>query len=116
MTTCSRASVTASRRTRRSPPRCRTWSVSCAITSKRRAADMPVAKVHRISAAAPNDVSGIESAIASGRIDPSGIVAVLGKTEGNGNVNDFTRGYATLVLTLMLEKHLGARAKEVCLV
>lgn len=77
---------------------------------------MPVAKVHRISAAAPNDVSGIERAIAARRIDPAGIVAILGKTEGNGNVNDFTRGFATLSLTLMLEKHLGARAKDVCLV
>ena len=77
---------------------------------------MPIAKVHRISAAAPNDVSGIESLIAEGRIDPKGIVAILGKTEGNGNVNDFTRGFATLALTLMLEKHLGARAKDVCLV
>src|SRR3954466_12340341 len=77
---------------------------------------VPIAKVHRISAAAPNDVSGIESLIATGRIDPNGIVAILGKTEGNGNVNDFTRGYATLALTLMLEKHLGARTKEVCLV
>ena len=43
-------------------------------------------------------------------------MAILGKTEGNGNVNDFTRGYATLTLTLMLEKHLGARARDVCLV
>jgi cyanuric acid amidohydrolase len=77
---------------------------------------MPIAKVHRISAAAPNDVSGIEAAIAAGRIDPAGIVAILGKTEGNGNVNDFTRGYATLALTLMLEKHIGARARDVCLV
>jgi cyanuric acid amidohydrolase len=77
---------------------------------------MPIAKVHRISAAAPNDVSGIERAIAAGRIDPAGIVAILGKTEGNGNVNDFTRGYATLALTLMLEKHIGPRAREVCLV
>jgi len=31
---------------------------------------MPVAKVHRISAAAPDDVSGIEAAIAAGRIVP----------------------------------------------
>ena len=77
---------------------------------------MPIAKVHRISASAPNDVSGIEAAIADGRIDPAGIVAILGKTEGNGNVNDFTRGYATLALTLALEKHIGARAKDVCLV
>jgi cyanuric acid amidohydrolase len=77
---------------------------------------MPIAKVHRVSAAAPNDVSGIAAAIGEGRIDPNGIVAILGKTEGNGNVNDFTRGFATLALTLLLEKHLGARAKEVCLV
>src|SRR5438874_5504170 len=77
---------------------------------------MPIAKVHRISAAAPNDVSGIEAAIAAGRIDPAGIVAVLGKTEGNGNVNDFTRGFAMQSLTLMLEKHLGSRAREICLV
>src|SRR3954447_4320324 len=77
---------------------------------------VPIAKVHRISAAAPNDVSGIDALITSGQIDPKGIVAVLGKTEGNGNVNDFTRGYATLALTLMLEKHLGERAKDACLV
>jgi cyanuric acid amidohydrolase len=77
---------------------------------------MPVAKVHRISAFAPNDVSGIEQVMADGRIDPAGIVAILGKTEGNGNVNDFTRGFATQSITLMLEKHLGTSAKEVCLV
>ena len=77
---------------------------------------MPIAKVHRISASAPNDVSGIEAAIADNRIDPAGIVAILGKTEGNGNVNDFTRGYATLALTLALEKHIGDRARDVCLV
>src|SRR5690349_9822138 len=77
---------------------------------------MPIAKVHRISAAAPNDVSGIAQAIEDGRIDPAGVIAILGKTEGNGNVNDFTRGFATQALTLMLEKHLGAKAHDVCLV
>jgi len=77
---------------------------------------MPIAKVHRVSAAAPNDVSGIAQAIADGRIDPAGIVAILGKTEGNGNVNDFTRGFATHVMTQMLEQHLGAKAHDVCLV
>ena len=77
---------------------------------------MPIAKAHRIAADAPDDVSGIETAIRERRIDPAGIVAILGKTEGNGNVNDFTRGFATHVLTLMLEQHLGAKAHEVCLV
>ncbi|MCX7297690.1 MAG: cyanuric acid amidohydrolase, partial [Hyphomicrobiales bacterium] len=53
---------------------------------------MPVAKVHRIAARSPDDVSGIAAAIAAGRIEPGGVLAVLGKTEGNGLVNDFSRG------------------------
>jgi cyanuric acid amidohydrolase len=78
---------------------------------------MPTAKVHRISANAPDDVSGIEAAIAAKRIDPAGIVAVFGKTEGNGLVNDFSRGLATQSLGLMLARHLPReRAAEVCLV
>jgi len=78
---------------------------------------MPSAKVHRISAAGPDDVDGIENAITAGRIDPGGIVAIFGKTEGNGCVNDFTRGYATQSLGLMLHRLLPReRAGEVCLV
>jgi cyanuric acid amidohydrolase len=74
------------------------------------------AYVHRISASAPNDTAGIERAIAEGRIQPGGIVAILGKTEGNGNVNDFTRGFATQSITLMLEKYVAPLARDVCLV
>ena len=48
------------------------------------------ALVHRISASAPDDVSGIAAAIAARRIDPAGVIAVLAKTEGNGLVNDFS--------------------------
>lgn len=78
---------------------------------------MPVAKVHRISAAAPDDVSGIETAIAGGRIDPKGVIAVLGKTEGNGLVNDFARGYASLTLSLLFRKFMPAdQAAKICLV
>lgn len=78
---------------------------------------MPIAKVHRIAASAPNDVSGIEAAIAAGRIDPKGVIAVLGKTEGNGLVNDFSRGMATMALSLMFERHLPkADAAQICLV
>ena len=78
---------------------------------------MPIAKVHRISAAAPDDVSGIEAAIVAGRIDPAGVLAILGKTEGNGLVNDFARGYATLTLGLLFQRHLPkAQADKICLV
>ena len=75
------------------------------------------ARIHRISAAGPDDVSGIHEAIAAGRLDPAGIVGIFGKTEGNGCVNDFTRGYATQSLGLMLRRHLPeAAADAVCLV
>ena len=78
---------------------------------------MPIAKVHRISAAAPDDMSGIEAAMAAGRIDPNGVVAVLAKTEGNGLVNDFSRGHATLALSLLFQRHLPAQqAAQICLV
>ena len=78
---------------------------------------MPIAKVHRISAAAPDDVSGIEAAIAAGRIDPKGVIAVLGKTEGNGLVNDFARGYASSCLSLLFQRHLPKeQADKICLV
>jgi cyanuric acid amidohydrolase len=76
---------------------------------------MPVAKVHRISAAAPDDVSGIEAAIAAGRIDPAGIRAIFGKTEGNGCVNDFSRGFAVQSLQLMLQRR-GGKGAGACLV
>ena len=56
------------------------------------------AYVHRISAKAPDDVSGLEAAISAGDINPSTIIAILGKTEGNGCVNDFTRGLASRAL------------------
>jgi cyanuric acid amidohydrolase len=54
----------------------------------------PRAIVHRIAAAAPNDVSGLERLFEQG-LRPESVVGVLGKTEGNGCVNDFTRGFAT---------------------
>ena len=63
------------------------------------------ALVHRISASAPDDVSGIAAAIVAGRIDPKGVIAVLAKTEGNGLVNDFSRGHATLALSLLFQRH-----------
>lgn len=78
---------------------------------------MPQAFVHRLPMRAPNDTAAIAEGIAQGRIRPDAIVAVLGKTEGNGCVNDFTRGYATQSLRLLLATHLPiARVEKVCLV
>jgi cyanuric acid amidohydrolase len=71
------------------------------------------ARVHRIAAAGPDDVSGIEKLVASGVIEPDRITAILGKTEGNGCVNDFTRGFATTVLKAMLARHTGLSMAEI---
>jgi len=64
-------------------------------------------RVHRIPAAAPDDVAGLQALVTSGRLDPRGIVAILGKTEGNGCVNDFTRGFASATLTRMIADLTG---------
>jgi cyanuric acid amidohydrolase len=78
---------------------------------------MPISKIHRIAAAAPDNVSGIEAAIAAGHIAPAGVIAVLAKTEGNGLVNDFSRGLATTSLKLLFRRYLPAEAAvRICLV
>jgi cyanuric acid amidohydrolase len=75
------------------------------------------AYLHRISAAAPDDTSGLAQAIAGGQIRPEGIIAILGKTEGNGCVNDFTRAFAVQSIQLELKRHLPAEQVEtVCCV
>lgn len=77
---------------------------------------MPTTKVHRLSAAAPDDVTALAAGIADGMIDPAGIIAIFGKTEGNGLVNDFSRGLAVRALTDTLRRHIGEAAAGVCLV
>ena len=69
--------------------------------------------VHKVAMAAPNDVSGLQSLICTGVVDPATIVAVIGKTEGNGGANDFTRGYATLSFQLLLGPLLGLTPEQV---
>jgi hypothetical protein len=59
--------------------------------------------------AGPQDTAPLAAAIDRGEIDPATIVAIVGKTEGNGCVNDFTRGYATLALKLLLAERCSAR-------
>jgi cyanuric acid amidohydrolase len=71
--------------------------------------------VHRLSAAAPDDVSGLAAGFASGAIQVAKVVAILGKTEGNGCVNDFSRGFATRALSDAL-REAGVKPENVCLV
>jgi cyanuric acid amidohydrolase len=62
--------------------------------------------VVRIATKGPGDVSGLLSFIESGKIDPRSILAILGKTEGNGGVNDFTREYAVSALCAVLAPYV----------
>lgn len=63
--------------------------------------------VYKIPMGSPTDVSGIVSLIDDGKLDPKNIVAIIAKTEGNGLVNDFSRGLTELTLKVMLSERIG---------
>jgi len=67
-----------------------------------------VAKVEIKSVA---DASGLEECIRRGQFAADEVVAVIGKTEGNGGVNDFTRILADQAFRAVLARH-GTRSEE----
>ena len=69
--------------------------------------------VIRIPCRSPGDTTGLAGLIDSGRVAATDIVAVMGKTEGNGCVNDYTREYATAMLAGCLGRYLGLEPAEV---
>lgn len=71
------------------------------------------ASVHRFTMRDPGDVSQLASAIARGEVNPAHIVAFIGKTEGNGLVNDYTRGYLVLSLKMLLAERLGRTQQDI---
>jgi cyanuric acid amidohydrolase len=68
---------------------------------------MPRLALHRLPMAHPADLSALEALLREGRLSAADIRAVIGKTEGNGGLNDFTRGYFTQSLMLLLGRHTG---------
>ncbi len=62
------------------------------------------------------DASGMEAAIKKGQFKADEVIAVIGKTEGNGGVNDFTRILADQAFRAVLKK-LGSRSeKEIAII
>ena len=55
------------------------------------------------------DASGVEACLKQGRFTADEVIAVIGKTEGNGGVNDFTRILADQAFRRVLRKH-GSRS------
>lgn len=70
------------------------------------------ADVFKLSMDNPGDVSALADLIENGTILAQEIVAFIGKTEGNGGVNDFTRGYFTDRLMTMLSTYLNEPAES----
>lgn len=66
--------------------------------------------VAKIEIKSVSDASGLEELIASGRMAADEVVAVIGKTEGNGGVNDFTRILSDTAFRGVLLKH-GTRSE-----
>jgi ring-opening amidohydrolase-like protein len=56
------------------------------------------------------DASGLEACIARGQFAADEVIAVIGKTEGNGGVNDFTRILADQAFRRTLQKY-GKRSE-----
>src|ERR1700681_79875 len=48
-------------------------------------------EVAKVELKTVQDASGLEGLIAAGKFGADQVIAVIGKTEGNGGVNDFTR-------------------------
>src|SRR5262249_1721277 len=51
------------------------------------------------------DASGMDALIKKGQFRANEVIAVIGKTEGNGGVNDFTRILADQAFRAVLRKH-----------
>ena len=66
--------------------------------------------VAKVEIKSVSDASGLEELIASGRMAADSVVAAIGKTEGNGGVNDFTRILSDTAFRGVLLKH-GTRSE-----
>lgn len=63
--------------------------------------------VFKIPQQGPDDLTGLQALIQQQALDPTTIAAIMGKTEGNGCVNDFTRGFAVATLKGYLRSLIG---------
>ncbi|MFZ0422862.1 MAG: ring-opening amidohydrolase [Xanthobacteraceae bacterium] len=62
-------------------------------------------EVAKVELKTVQDASGVEECIKQGQFTADQVIAVIGKTEGNGGVNDFTRILADQAFRRVLLKH-----------
>ena len=70
-------------------------------------------EVAKVELKSVQDASGLEERILAGQFTADEVVAVVGKTEGNGGVNDFTRILADQAYRRVLLKHGKRSEKEI---
>ncbi len=70
-------------------------------------------EVFKLEMGGPDDLRSFEKLVDEQKIKPEEIIAVMGKTEGNGCVNDFTRALTTVTFRSYLSKKLNKSAEEV---
>src|SRR5262249_21397020 len=68
-------------------------------------------EVLKVELKSVSDASGLEKGIASGAFAADEVIGVIGKTEGNGGVNDFTRILADQAFRRALQRH-GKRSES----
>jgi cyanuric acid amidohydrolase len=73
---------------------------------------MPFA-AHKIVIESVSDASGLAALIDDGEITADAVIAVIGKTEGNGGVNDYTRILADQAFRTVLEERGTRTAEEI---
>lgn len=70
-------------------------------------------EVAKVELKTVQDASGLEACIRNGQFTADQVIAVVGKTEGNGGVNDFTRILADQAFRRTLLKHGSCTEQEV---
>ena len=68
---------------------------------------------HKVVIESVSDASGLARLIDAGDIDADGVVALIGKTEGNGGVNDYTRILADQAFRGVLQEKGSRSAEEI---
>src|SRR3954454_20417459 len=72
-----------------------------------------IVNAFKIGMGAPDDVSRAQALLDEGAFRAHDVVAILGKTEGNGGVNDYTRALATLSFQLLLAERSGQTVQSI---
>src|SRR5436190_20965590 len=70
-------------------------------------------EVAKIELKTVQDASGLDACIARGQFAADEVIAVIGKTEGNGGVNDFTRILADQAFRRALQRHGNRSEAEI---